>query len=101
MAVSRLRSMFKLVKPMRTADGDGVALYRSIGGPKIDNYSPFLLLDEFKSDNADDYIGGFPDHPHRYVLRCSCHAILTRPCSNLTSSAEFVSLRSSGSHELN
>jgi hypothetical protein len=52
---------------MRTSDGDGVALYRSIGGPKIDTFSPFLLLDEFKSDQADDYIGGFPDHPHRFV----------------------------------
>lgn len=62
---TKLRQVLKVIKPMRTSDGDGVALFRSIGGPKADHFDPYLLLDEFKSENPDDYIGGFPDHPHR------------------------------------
>jgi redox-sensitive bicupin YhaK (pirin superfamily) len=38
---------------------------RVIGTPRIDHFDPFLLLDEFRSDDPDDYIAGFPDHPHR------------------------------------
>ncbi len=38
---------------------------RVIGTPDIDHFDPFLLLDEFRSDDPDDYIAGFPDHPHR------------------------------------
>jgi redox-sensitive bicupin YhaK (pirin superfamily) len=38
---------------------------RVIGTPALDHFDPFLLLDEFRSDNPDDYIAGFPDHPHR------------------------------------
>ncbi len=40
-------------------------LVRIIGSPGLNMLDPFLLLDEFGSDNPDDYIGGFPDHPHR------------------------------------
>jgi redox-sensitive bicupin YhaK (pirin superfamily) len=60
-----VRLIKKVVKPFATSDGAGVSLSRTIGGPKIDNFDPFLLLDEFKSEDADDYIAGFPDHPHR------------------------------------
>ncbi|MDD9932953.1 MAG: pirin family protein, partial [Myxococcales bacterium] len=38
---------------------------RTIGSPELDHLDPFLLLDEFKSDDSSDYIAGFPDHPHR------------------------------------
>ena len=48
-----------------TSDGAGVRLRRSIGSPQLEQLDPFLLLDEFRSDSADDYIAGFPDHPHR------------------------------------
>ena len=48
-----------------TSDGAGVKLNRTIGGPVLDNFDPFLLLDEFGSEEGADYIGGFPDHPHR------------------------------------
>lgn len=48
-----------------TADGDGVKLTRLIGSPQINYFDPFLLLDCFESDDANDYIGGFPAHPHR------------------------------------
>jgi redox-sensitive bicupin YhaK (pirin superfamily) len=46
-------------------DGAGVRLMRTIATPELDHLDPFLLLDEFKSDEASDYLAGFPDHPHR------------------------------------
>jgi hypothetical protein len=57
----------KIIKPISTSDGAGVKLKRSIGTPLIDYLDPFLMLDEFGSDNKDDYIGGFPPHPHRGI----------------------------------
>lgn len=50
---------------IETADGDGVKLTRIIGSPHLDMLDPFLLLDCFESADANDYIGGFPTHPHR------------------------------------
>ncbi|WP_370980595.1 pirin family protein [Agaribacterium sp. ZY112] len=46
-------------------DGDGVHLLRVFGGHRLELFDPFLMLDEFGSKQADDYIGGFPSHPHR------------------------------------
>ena len=48
-----------------TADGDGVKIYRNIAGGSLSAFDPFLLLDELYSDDPADYIGGFPEHPHR------------------------------------
>ena len=56
----------KIINPMPTSDGAGVTLKRSIGLDP-DYYDPFLMLDEFGSDNKDEYIGGFPPHPHRGI----------------------------------
>ena len=50
---------------MPASDGDGVQLTRIIGTPYLDHLDPFLLLDAFGSDKPQDYIGGFPAHPHR------------------------------------
>ncbi|MBT5674308.1 MAG: pirin family protein [Rhodospirillaceae bacterium] len=61
----KLRSVNNLVPAIATSDGAGVKLNRTIGGPVLDNLDPFLLLDEFGSEEGADYIGGFPDHPHR------------------------------------
>jgi redox-sensitive bicupin YhaK (pirin superfamily) len=47
------------------SDGAGVRLRRIIGTPELEMADPFLLFDNFESDNPDDYVGGFPDHPHR------------------------------------
>jgi redox-sensitive bicupin YhaK (pirin superfamily) len=47
------------------ADGDGVKLKRVFGGANLETFDPFLMMDEFGSAEADDYIGGFPAHPHR------------------------------------
>ncbi|MGD2130559.1 MAG: pirin family protein [Lysobacterales bacterium] len=50
---------------MPATDGDGVRMTRIIGTPQLDMLDPFLLLDCFESDQPQDYIGGFPSHPHR------------------------------------
>ena len=58
----------RLVRKVRgtpTSDGAGVKLTRVIGGPALPDLDPFLLLDEFGTDKAEDYIAGFPEHPHR------------------------------------
>ncbi|MEE9352292.1 MAG: pirin family protein, partial [Thiotrichaceae bacterium] len=49
----------------KASDGDGVQLTRIIASPELDMLDPFLLLDVFGSDKPQDYIGGFPAHPHR------------------------------------
>ena len=59
------RQIDRVVKGMPVSDGAGVKLYRILGTPEIDLIDPFLMLDEFRSDKSDDYIAGFPDHPHR------------------------------------
>ena len=53
------------LRGIATSDGAGVALTRIIGQPALPELDPFLLLDEFGSDRAADYIAGFPEHPHR------------------------------------
>lgn len=62
---AKFRALERVVAPMNTSDGAGVRLKRSIGGPKVADLDPFLLLDEFKSDDPKDYEAGFPEHPHR------------------------------------
>jgi hypothetical protein len=59
------RKIVKTITGMKTSDGAGVNLTRIIGSPELNMLDPFLLLDEFGSDNPDDYIAGFPPHPHR------------------------------------
>ncbi|MEO8366972.1 MAG: pirin family protein [Pseudoxanthomonas sp.] len=53
------------IRGMPTSDGAGVKLTRVIGGQDLPELDPFLLLDEFGTDRAEDYIAGFPSHPHR------------------------------------
>lgn len=59
------RQIMHRVKGMPTSDGAGVNLTRLIGTPYLDMVDPFLMLDFFSSDIPDQYIGGFPSHPHR------------------------------------
>jgi len=56
----------KIINPTPASDGAGVKLKRSIG-IEPNYFDPFLMLDEFGSENKDDYIGGFPPHPHRGI----------------------------------
>jgi len=57
--------VLRTIRGMPTSDGAGVRLTRVIGGPTLPDLDPFLLLDEFGTDRAEDYIAGFPEHPHR------------------------------------
>jgi redox-sensitive bicupin YhaK (pirin superfamily) len=59
------RTVSRIVRSIPASDGAGVKLRRSLGQSQGARLDPFLMLDEFSSDNADDYIAGFPDHPHR------------------------------------
>lgn len=60
-----LRSVSRIIKGMPATDGAGVELTRVIGQPALPMLDPFLLLDAFRSDKPEDYIAGFPMHPHR------------------------------------
>ena len=59
------RTVERIIEGQFVNDGAGVRLRRIIGTPQADYIDPFLLLDEFRTDAADDYIAGFPEHPHR------------------------------------
>jgi quercetin 2,3-dioxygenase len=61
----KIRKMQQVIQSMATSDGAGVKLRRSLGSSQLARLDPFLMLDEFFSDNPDDYIAGFPAHPHR------------------------------------
>ncbi|MBN2700786.1 MAG: pirin family protein, partial [Methylothermaceae bacterium] len=58
------RCLSKVICSRATSDGAGVKLRRSLGGSRL-RHDPFLLLDEFFSEDPQDYIRGFPPHPHR------------------------------------
>lgn len=55
----------QIVQGMPASDGAGVKLKRVLGQPSLKRLDPFLMLDEFGSEDAQDYIAGFPQHPHR------------------------------------
>ena len=69
------RHIRSVVKSRATIEGAGVHLYRAIGFGRPEPYDPFLLLDDFRSEKPEEYLSGFPWHPHRgmetitYVLR--------------------------------
>lgn len=59
------RGVEKVLSGVPATDGAGVRMTRVIANEQLDHFDPFLLLDEFRSDDPGDYIAGFPDHPHR------------------------------------
>lgn len=59
------RPLVKVTRGMAASDGAGVKMTRLLGTPELRVLDPFLMLDKFHSDNPDDYIAGFPEHPHR------------------------------------
>jgi redox-sensitive bicupin YhaK (pirin superfamily) len=60
-----IRSLVRIIESTPTSDGAGVKLRRSLGSQRGLYVDPFLMLDEFYSDDPDDYLAGFPAHPHR------------------------------------
>lgn len=63
--MTQFRKVLSIQAGQPTSDGAGVKLTRVFGGPGIESFDPFLMLDEFGSENPDEYIAGFPPHPHR------------------------------------
>ena len=59
------RKVIRVITGVPATDGAGVKLTRVIGSPELNRLDPFLLLDRFASDEPNDYIAGFPPHPHR------------------------------------
>lgn len=64
-ALHESRGIDRIIKGVATSDGAGVKLTRVLTGKLQHRLDPFLMLDAFGSDKPDDYIAGFPDHPHR------------------------------------
>ncbi|MFO0636803.1 MAG: pirin family protein [Nannocystaceae bacterium] len=64
-ALSQPRDAVTVTRGVPASDGAGVKLLRVLGTQVLPQVDPFLMLDEFRSDDAKDYIAGFPDHPHR------------------------------------
>ena len=63
--VAQPRTIERIVTGVPTSDGAGVKLTRVLAQNLQQRLDPFLMLDNFRSDDPGDYIGGFPDHPHR------------------------------------
>ncbi len=61
------REVKEIISPVVASDGAGVRLKRSIATPTLDHLDPFFLFDHFGSENPDDYLAGFPMHPHRGI----------------------------------
>jgi redox-sensitive bicupin YhaK (pirin superfamily) len=62
-----IRPIRKIVQTKATIEGAGVKLERAFGFGKTRDFDPFLLLDDFRSENPEDYLAGFPWHPHRGI----------------------------------
>ena len=61
----RIRPIQQQINAVAVSEGAGVTVHRTLGTPALKNLDPFLMFDHFGSDNPDEYIAGFPDHPHR------------------------------------
>src|SRR6476660_3503712 len=66
-ALMSLRPVKQIIQPKPTLEGAGVKLQRAFGFGKTKEFDPFLLLDDFRNDNPQDYLAGFPWHPHRGI----------------------------------
>ncbi|MBW3695122.1 pirin family protein [Vibrio sp. T187] len=64
--MTNMRTVQHILSSHATSDGDGVKIKR-VAGFNNANFSPFLMIDELKSDESKDYVGGFPPHPHRGI----------------------------------
>ena len=62
-----LRPVKQILQTQPTIEGAGVKLQRAFGFGKTKEFDPFLLLDDFRNENPQDYLAGFPWHPHRGI----------------------------------
>jgi redox-sensitive bicupin YhaK (pirin superfamily) len=62
-----IRPIKRIIQSRPTIEGAGVRLRRAFGFGNTDEFDPFLLLDDFRNENPDDYLAGFPWHPHRGI----------------------------------
>ena len=63
----KIRQIKRIVKGQPTTDGAGVKLIRVLGNKDTHDIDPFLMMDAFDSTNPEDYLKGFPMHPHRGI----------------------------------
>ena len=62
-----IRAVKKILRPQPTLEGAGVKLQRGFGFGDPKEFDPFLLFDDFRNDNPEEYLAGFPWHPHRGI----------------------------------
>jgi redox-sensitive bicupin YhaK (pirin superfamily) len=60
-----IRPIQQQINAIAVSEGAGVTVHRTLGTPALKNLDPFLMLDHFGSDDPEQYIAGFSDHPHR------------------------------------
>ena len=65
--MAKIRKIQQTIKSQPTLEGAGVRLKRAFGNPQMGLFDPFLLLDDFHSSDPEDYLAGFPMHPHRGI----------------------------------
>ena len=63
--MTQVRAVERVLTAYATVEGAGVRLHRAFGYYEVPQFDPFLMLDAFRSDDPNDYLAGFPDHPHR------------------------------------
>jgi len=65
--MTRVRGVERILSAYATVEGAGVRLHRAFGYYEVPQFDPFLMLDDFRSSRAEDYLAGFPSHPHRGI----------------------------------
>src|SRR5438876_2799442 len=74
-----IRPVKRIIQSQPTIEGAGVRLRRAFGFGATDEFDPFLLLDDFRNENPEDYLAGFPWHPHRGIDRKSTRLNSSHP----------------------
>jgi hypothetical protein len=65
--MEQVRAVERVLRAYATVEGAGVRLHRAFGNYEVPQFDPFLMLDDFRSDKPEDYLAGFPEHPHRGI----------------------------------
>ena len=65
--MTQVRAVERILRAYMTVEGAGVRLYRAFGSYEVPQFDPFLMLDDFRAQKPEDYLAGFPTHPHRGI----------------------------------